>query len=85
MGTLVPMLLNASEVLTNPAATTVELERGRFARYVGNSRWESYFESQRGARTSDGPLTTADVKSRFAPGTYEHQRIEEIISAVDGR
>lgn len=77
------MGLSASEILTNPAATTVALERGRFARYLGSGRWESYLESLRGARTPDGPLITSDVLCRFPPESDEHQRVLQIIEGVD--
>jgi hypothetical protein len=81
---LAPMGPSTAEILLNPAATTVELERGRFARYVGSGRWESHFKSRRGVDTPDGPLLTADVLSRFPPDSYGHERVLLIIAAVDG-
>lgn len=71
------------DTLLDLAATTVQIKRGRFARYRGGGRWESYFESRRGARTPDGPLLTSDVMCRFRPGSYERERVEHIISLVD--
>ncbi len=78
------MRIHPWEVLTNPAATTIELDAGRFARYRGNGRWETYLESRRGTRTATGPLMTADVSCRFYPESYEYRRINQIIAAVDG-
>src|SRR4051794_1484376 len=77
------MGITVSEVRTNPAATTVELERGRFARYRGGGRWETYLESRRGVRTPDGPLMTPDALCRFSPGSHEYRRAEQIVLAVD--
>lgn len=73
-----------AEIVLNPATTTVEVERGRFVRYVGSGRWESYFRSRRGTHLPDGPLLTADVLCRFPPGSYEYERVQRIIAAVDG-
>jgi hypothetical protein len=78
------MHANPIEILTNPGLRTVEIETGRFARYSGAGCWETYRESRRGARTHDGPLLTSDVICRFHPDSFERQRVEEIMSLVDG-
>lgn len=70
--------------LMNPGFGTIEIEAGRFARYVGRGRWESYFQSRRGARHADGPLQTSDVLARLAPESLERQEAESIIACIDG-